>query len=131
MQDSLSSPILAPAMTARSLLPEQRGVETVLVQNLLAVIREDVRRQRGSRPRRGAGFQQGQSIFRADGELTRQFDHAAIRQLALKRLVVSAVSKKQIGSVFGDMPGIDILIRWRLRRGWGPPVSLMAFPSSR
>ena len=75
-------------MTARSLLPEQRGVETVLLQNLLAVIREDVKRQRGGRRRCGAGFQQGQSIFRADGELTRKFDNPAIRHLALKRLGV-------------------------------------------
>ena len=50
-------------------------IETVLLQNLLAVIREDVKRQRGGRRRCGAGFQQGQSIFRADGELTRKFDN--------------------------------------------------------
>ena len=46
-------------MTARSLLPEQRGVETVLLQNLLAVIREDVKRQRGGRRHRGGGLQKG------------------------------------------------------------------------
>jgi hypothetical protein len=47
--------------------------------------------------------------------------HAEVRQrghpAALKRLGVRAISKKQIGSVFGDMPGVDIPIRWRLRRG--------------
>src|SRR5215467_15442363 len=55
--------------------------------------------------------------IRADGELTRKFDNPAIRRLAFKRLGVRAISKKQVGSVFGDMPGIYVPIGWRLRRG--------------
>src|SRR5262249_498236 len=74
-----------PAIKARSLVPEQRGVETMLLQNLLAVVRENVKRQSGSRPRRVARFQQGQSIFRTDRELSREFHDPAFRQLALKR----------------------------------------------
>src|SRR5215831_20021706 len=68
--------------------------------------------------------------IRADGELTRKFDNPAIRRLALKRLGVRAISKKQIGSVFGDMPGNT----FRSGGGCGaagPPVSLMAFAFSR
>ena len=90
----------------------------MLLQNLLAIVREDLKCQSGSRPRRGARFQQGQSIFCADRKLAREFNDTAFRQLALKRLGVCAISKKQISAVFSDMPGIDVPIRRRLQRSW-------------